>query len=368
MVPGSVGTKPVLNGETVKFSVLIPAYDEEAFIYRCVQETQRVMDAYADSGYEIIVVDDGSQDGTYANALRAAEEFPGVRVVRCPGNLGKGGALRHGFEHARGELVFFLDADLDLHPSQLWNLYRVMNETDADVVVGAKHHPESQLEVPWYRRVMSAGYMLIVRVLFDLPLHDTQTGIKLFRHQVLQRVYPRTQVGRFAFDLEMLVAATRFGYRVVEAPVSVTFERGNRSRIGVSGILRMWWDTLRIFYRASFWRWLSPSWSVKVWLIVLTLGLVLTGIGLGHLLIEVAVPSSLRWLVELLALHSIDRTLRNWIFFIAGLLVVTGALIKLNRYLLAAFARTDRGDLAGIMQRQMKPQLPFEEDKSEEYE
>lgn len=359
--------KPILN-EAAKFTVLVPAYNEEAFITRCVQETQRAMDARADSGYEIIVVDDGSQDGTYAEALRAAEKFPGVRVVRCPGNLGKGGALRHGFEQARGEFVFFLDADLDLHPSQLWNLYQVMNETNADVVVGAKHHPESQLEVPWYRRVMSAGYMLIVRVLFDLPLHDTQTGIKLFRHQVLQRVFPRTQVGRFAFDLEMLVAATRLGYHVVEAPVSVTFERGNRSRVGVSGILRMWWDTLRIFYLASFWRWLSPGWPVKVWLIVLTLGLVLTGVGLGHLLIEVAVSPSLRWLVELLALHFVDRTLRNWIFFVTGLLVVTGALIKLNKYLLAAFARTDRGDLAGIMQRHVKSQSPSEDDESEGYE
>lgn len=344
----------------VKFTVLIPAHNEEGFIYRCVDETQRVMDTAADGSYEIIIVDDGSQDGTYAEAYRAAEAFPHVRIVRCPQNLGKGGALRQGFEHARGELVFFLDADLDIDPSQLWTLYAVMNETKSDVVVGVKHHPGSELELPWYRRAMSTGYMLVVRTLFDLPLRDTQTGIKLFRREVLQRVYPRAKIGRFAFDLEMLVAATRFGYHVVEAPVRVTFQRNDRGRIGVWSILRTWWDTLCIFYRASFWKWLNPRWTVKIWLVILILGLVLTGVGLGQLLISVTVPASLTWLVDLLALHFINRTLRNWIFFIAGAFAVTAALIKLNKYLLAAFARADAGDLAGIMQQHVKPKPPHE--------
>jgi dolichol-phosphate mannosyltransferase len=343
-----------MTTEVVKFTVLIPAYNEEAFIRQCIQETHQAMNVAASDGYEIIVVDDGSQDGTHREARRMAKELPHVYVVQCSENLGKGGALRQGFRYARGKFVFFLDADLDIHPSQLWTLYETMNRANADVVVGAKHHPESRVELPWYRRILSTGYMRIVQMLFDLPLHDTQTGIKLFRRQVLQRVYPRTQVGRFAFDLEMLVAATRFGYRVVEAPVNVTFQRDDGSRIGIWNIVRVWWDTVRIFYRASFWKWLNPSWSIKAWLIVLIIGLVLTGVGLGHLLMTVTVPSSLRWFFEVLALHFINRTLRNWVFFIAGVLTVIAALIKLNKYLLAAFARTDQGDLAGIVQRHVK--------------
>jgi len=336
---------------SVRFTVLVPAYNEEVFIRRCLIETCQVMDEMANGDYEIIVIDDGSRDDTYAEAEQVARKSPQVELARCSENLGKGRALRRGFERARGELVFFLDADLDIHPNQLKVLYKNMREKGADVVIGTKHHHESRSGFPWHRRVISVGYMLLVRMLFDLPLQDTQTGIKLFRHEVLQRVYPRTLVGRFAFDLEMLVAAIRFGYHVIEAPVDVSFQRGGQGRIGVLGVLRTWWDTLDIFYRASFWKWLNPSFSVRVWLVILALGLVLAGVGLGHLLIKLTIPPYLESLFELLALHFIDRGLRNWIFFAVGTILVISALIKLNKYLLAAFASLDEGDLAGIMQR-----------------
>jgi len=337
--------------ESIRFTVLIPAYDEELFIGRCLQETCHVMGGIACNAYEVIVVDDGSKDNTYAQAKQAARKLSQVRVIQGSQNAGKGKALQRGFEHAQGELIFFLDADLDIHPCQLRTLYETMCEVKADVVIGAKHHPKSQLELPWHRRIISAGYTFLVRTLFDLPLHDTQTGIKLFRREVLGRVYPRTRVGRFAFDLEMLVAATRFGFQVTETPVEVSYQRENHGRIGLWGILRTWWDTLDIFYRASFWKWLNPSFSVRVWLVLLALGLVLAGVGLGHLLMNISIPSGLRQAFDLLALHFLDRTLRNWIFFAAGTILVLSALIKLNKYLLAAFASVDGGDLAGIMQR-----------------
>jgi glycosyltransferase involved in cell wall biosynthesis len=358
-----------VSNDAIGFTVLIPAYNEGALITQSLRETCQEMDMHAAGDYEIIVVDDGSRDDTCAKVLRVSEELSQVRAIRCSVNMGKGRALRQGFECARGEFVFFLDADLDIHPNQLWKLYRTMQETGANVVVGSKHHPESRLELPLFRRIVSAGYMLIVHGLFDLPLHDTQTGIKLFRREVLERVYPRTRIGRFAFDLEMLVAANRFGYRVVETPVKVAFQRGDRNRIGVLAILRTWWDTLDIFYRASFWKWLSPSWPIKVWLVVLAFGLVLTGVGLGQLLTGLSIPLPLQQLFRIVAFQFIDRTLRNWMFFIVGAIIVTSALIQLNKYVLAAFARADQGDLAGIMQRHVKhPSLPMEKKATDEHE
>ncbi len=194
----------------VRISVIIPAFNEQGIIGQTVQETVR---ALTGCDYEIVVVDDGSHDGTRAEARQAAEGNARVQVVGYDKNEGKGWALRYGFEQTDGDLVALLDADLDLHPAQLWTLWKVMQETGADVVIGSKQHPQSRVNYPWQRRMISTAYFLLIRWLFGLPLRDTQTGLKLFRRQVLQDVFPRMQVKGFAFDLELLVAADRFGYR-----------------------------------------------------------------------------------------------------------------------------------------------------------
>ncbi len=152
-------------------------------------------------------MDDGSVDGTADIAEEFAQSSP-VRmwVMRLPGNRGKGHALNAGVRLTRGDLVAFLDADLDLHPRQLLDLIDVMNRSGTDVVIGSKLHPGSKVKCPPLRRFLSVGYFWIVRVLFGLPIHDTQTGIKLFRAHVLDVVVPRLLVKRLAFDREVPAA------------------------------------------------------------------------------------------------------------------------------------------------------------------
>jgi glycosyltransferase involved in cell wall biosynthesis len=224
--------------------VIVPAYNEGRQIYENIQEFLR---AFATLGhdFELIVVDDGSTDDTYKEALRAASDR--VRVLTYPENRGKGYALRRGVGEATGELVTFIDADLDLHPCQTEVLLRHM-EDGVDVVLGCKRHPQSRLNYPLKRRFLSAAYHQLTRLLFGLKVCDTQTGLKLFRREVLLSVLPRVTVNGYAFDLDLLVSTQDLGYRISEAPVVLDYQF-NGSGIGLGAIWQIFKDTMKIFYR-----------------------------------------------------------------------------------------------------------------------
>ena len=327
-------------------SVIMPAHNEARCIFASVQETARALEG---TEYEIIVVDDGSADNTRAEALRAAEANGHVKVVTYNENFGKGYALKYGFGHTTGELVAFLDADMDLHPCQIWTLYDVMQQTGADVVIGSKRHPESKLDYPLQRRFVSWGYFTLVHLLFGLPIHDTQTGLKLFRREVLERVFPRMQVRRFAHDLELLVGAHRFGYRIAEAPVSLNFREGKMGPLALArASFNTWLDTLRVFYWASFWKWLSPALAVRLWLMAFVVGIFFASFGLAHWLITASVPGPLAGVVRIVALQFLDKTVRDVILFTVGLVLIIASALQLNKHVMAAFANPDQGDLAGI--------------------
>lgn len=232
-----------------RISVIMPAYNESPHIYKNIIETSSVFEK-TKRDFEIIVVDDGSTDSTYDEAKRAAGELKNVKVVHYADNNGKGNALKEGFKSATGDYVVFLDSDLDLHPMQLHRLFRIMRNRRADVVIGSKHHPKSQLDYPAGRKVISRVYALILKALFGLPLRDTQTGLKVFHYEVLKRVFPKVLSKRFAYDLEILVNAKRLGYRVTESPVVLNFKRPKKwGRIGLRDMYRTGMDTLAIFYR-----------------------------------------------------------------------------------------------------------------------
>ncbi|MBI5469289.1 MAG: glycosyltransferase family 2 protein [Deltaproteobacteria bacterium] len=232
-----------------KISVIMPAYNESGHIYKNIMETCGVFEK-TKRYFEIIVVDDGSTDSTYIEAKKAEYTAQNVKVVHYSMNNGKGNALKEGFKHATGDYVVFLDSDLDLHPSQLHRLFRVMRNNRADVVIGSKHHPKSQLHYPVMRKVISRVYAAALKVLFNLPLRDTQTGLKVFNYEVLERVFPKVLCKRYAYDLELLVNANHLGYRVAEAPVVLNFKRPRKwGRIGMNDLYLTGVDTLAIFYR-----------------------------------------------------------------------------------------------------------------------
>jgi glycosyltransferase involved in cell wall biosynthesis len=198
--------------------------------------------------FEIIVVDDGSSDETLFEARKIAGEMPAVKVVSLALNHGKGWALKEGFGISRGDLIIFLDGDLDIQPRQIGIFLDIMEKDKADVVIGSKRHPLSKLNYPFGRKFLSSVYFFLVKILFGLPIHDTQTGLKLFKRKVLEDIFPRILVKRYAFDLELLVNAFHHGYSIREAPVVVDFNRF-LGHIGMRSIWETWWDTMAVFYR-----------------------------------------------------------------------------------------------------------------------
>ncbi len=227
-------------------SIVLPCHNLGSVIGANIRKVAQTIRGCID--FEIIAVDDGSKDNTL-DQLRAVEpEFPELRIVALSPNQGKGHALRAGFGKARGSHILFLDADLDLPPHQSAWFFERMLQTGSDIVVGAKRHPNSELVYPRKRRMISATYYTIARILFRLPVRDTQTGIKLFRRPVLEAVMPRMLVKRFAYDLEMLVIARHLGYKITEAPITLDFH-GRYGCLKYRTVRRTMQDTLAIFYR-----------------------------------------------------------------------------------------------------------------------
>lgn len=228
-------------------SVIVPAYDEGP---RVREHLRRIVAALEPSAraFEILVVDDGSRDETAAEARAVAAEDPRVRVLSHPENLGKGAALSTGCASAAGEILVFLDADLEIAPEQVLPLVERMEREGASVAVGSKYLPGAAERRPLARVLLSRLYRVVTTLFFRLPLSDTQTGLKVLRRDVASAAVPALRSRRWAWDLELLVVADRLGARIVAGPVAVDFSR-RATRIGLRGFLDSGLDTLRILAR-----------------------------------------------------------------------------------------------------------------------
>jgi glycosyltransferase involved in cell wall biosynthesis len=228
-----------------RLSVIVPAYREARHIAENLRRLLVEMESLGIT-YEVIVVSDGNTDDTVAQAERVVS--PKVKVVQYNVNMGKGYALRCGVSRSSGELITFIDADMELDPRYIKPFVAVMDGFDCDAVIGSKRHPMSRVHYPFFRRVQSWAYQVLIRILFNIKVRDTQTGLKLFKREVLQDVVPLLAIKRFAFDLELLVVARQLGYRkFMEAPVDLEYKFN--STVNPEAVWNVLWDTAAIFYR-----------------------------------------------------------------------------------------------------------------------
>ncbi len=232
-----------------EMSVIMPMYNAENIVDN-LKDVIKDLDSLNFS-YEIILVNDGSTNNCYEEAKKFKDKR--VRVECYKKNQGKGNALKYGLNFAKGEYVAFLDSGGDLDPKQLKNFLRIMNQEKADIVVGSKRHPESKVYYPLFRKIMSKTYRIVNKILFNLDVKDTQVGIKLFKKGVLKQIMPKILVKRFAFDLEVLVVATKLKFKIVEAPIVLEYQF--KSTINPKAVFLILLDTAAILYRLKILRW-----------------------------------------------------------------------------------------------------------------
>jgi dolichyl-phosphate beta-glucosyltransferase len=234
---------PSNRGE-IQLSIVIPAFNEQARLPRTVRETLRWC-VNRNVEFELIVVDDGSEDQT----LALARSFEGdVRVhVLARSHMGKGAAVRAGALHAKGRVVLFMDADGATPLDEIPKLLAAIKE-GYDVAIGSRvvQHPgEVAIETSLHRRFVGRAFATLVNLLAFEGIRDTQCGFKMFRRHAAAAIFSRQKLTGFAFDVEILFIARRLSFCIAEIPVNWVAQAGSKVSL-VADSIKMLWDVSRI--------------------------------------------------------------------------------------------------------------------------
>jgi glycosyltransferase involved in cell wall biosynthesis len=227
-------------------SIIIPAYNEQTRLPATLQRIIEYMRSTGWSTWEILVVDDGSTDGTAEVAEAAHEVNACVRVLRNPGNRGKGYAVRNGMLHSDLDWRLLTDADLSSPIEELEKLWNAVKDGNAEVAIGSRALDRSLIGVhqPGFRETAGKLFNAVMQIFIGLHIRDTQCGFKLFRSDVAQAVFERQQIERFGFDVEALFVAQRLGYRIAEIPVRWNHVEG--SKVGMLNGAQSFLDLAKI--------------------------------------------------------------------------------------------------------------------------
>lgn len=217
----------------ILLSVVIPAYNEEQRLGATIADLKRY---FADKpyGYEVIVVSDGSTDGTGELVRRLSQGFPALRLVEYSPNRGKGHAVRRGMLEAKGEYRLFMDADNSVTIDTVEPFMREARADGVEVTIGSIAFSGSEVveHNGWHRRLFGKVSKLLVRAVATPGIYDTQRGFKLFTAKAAEAIFPLQRVERFGFDIEILVIARAHGLSIRELPVSWDNPAGSKVRLG----------------------------------------------------------------------------------------------------------------------------------------
>jgi dolichyl-phosphate beta-glucosyltransferase len=200
-------------------SVVVPCFNEEQRLPRTIEQVERYLDGKS-APYELILVDDGSADGTRRVMDAAAKAHAAVRVEALPHNRGKGRALAVGVTAAKGDEILLTDADLSTPIEELDKLQAAL-DSGAGIAIGSRALRGSRVEVsqPIYRVLMGKAFNLVVQAVLLPGIWDTQCGFKLFRADVAHKVFAGLITDGFGYDPEVLYRARRQGVKIAEVPV-----------------------------------------------------------------------------------------------------------------------------------------------------
>jgi glycosyltransferase involved in cell wall biosynthesis len=227
------------------YSIVLPAFNEQA---RIAGTLDKILAYATQRGWnlEVIVVNDGSSDGTAEIVCEFARKYPALRLLENPGNRGKGYSVRNGMLHARGEILLFSDADLSSPIEEADKLFAAIGK-GVDIAIGSRwldRRLQIQMQ-PLHRQLLGRIFNLALRFILGLQFKDTQCGFKAFTRPSAQAIFPLQKIERWGFDPELLYLARKLGFNVSEIAVAWSHREGTRINPLRDGI-RMFGEILKI--------------------------------------------------------------------------------------------------------------------------
>jgi glycosyltransferase involved in cell wall biosynthesis len=245
------------DGRKPRLSIVIPVYNEAKAIGPMIRKIKQVVESAAIQPpllYEIVVVDDGSCDNTFAILEAMQKEDPHLRAISYKPNRGKGYAIKMGIMASAGEIVILIDVslDLELSPQLIANYYYELDDS-CDLAIGSKKHPLSKVNLSGSRTFLSTAFRFVSKELVGIKeISDTQVGLKIGKGELLRRIFEITTVRRYAFDVEFLMIALMLNANIRELPVIL---KRNEKRFRIVEVARMFTDIVKISYRYRIKHW-----------------------------------------------------------------------------------------------------------------
>lgn len=228
--------------EHSSISIIVPMYNQEKNVCYSIKKIKQVVESTFDN-YELIVVNDGSIDNTLTILKGIALTDAHVHILSYVPNRGKGYAVRQGVLHSHGDVVMFLDGDLDISPDSIEDYVEKL--ATSDLVIASKRHPKSRVSIPKSRIFLSRAFNLLTRVATGIPQKDTQSGFKVGNGDKMRTIFKSAHINRYAFDVEFFTIASIMELRVHEMPVIMRIDRKFR----MNEVVNMLLDLIRISYR-----------------------------------------------------------------------------------------------------------------------
>lgn len=224
-----------------EISVIIPCYNLENVIKITVKNILKNLEKHTDS-FEILIVNDGSTDNTLGVIQDIKNNNNSIHVITYSQNKGKGYAVKTGILQSIGSSIVFIDGDLDITSDIIQNY---IDELDNfDLVIGSKLSPNSEIEITQSRKILSVMFSHLVRFLTGLKIKDTQVGFKVGNGDDLRTIFKIMNTHGFAFDVELLVIATKLNLRIKEMPVKLKIMKS----FHFNSAVKMFYDILKIAY------------------------------------------------------------------------------------------------------------------------
>ncbi len=229
--------------EVIKLSVVIPCYNEERTLEKCIKRVLKISNEFLD--LEIIIVDDCSTDGSLSIARDFEKKDQRITVMQHDKNKGKGAALQTGFKIATGDFIVIQDADLEYDPNDILRLLVPLVSNEADVVFGSRFLPHGPHRVLYFWHSLGNRFLTLISNMFtNLNLTDMEVCYKIFRREILQNINLKEK--RFGFEPEITAKVARLGCRIYEVGISYygrTYEEGKK--IGWKDGIRAFWCILK---------------------------------------------------------------------------------------------------------------------------